>query len=219
IAFIDRNVDDLGTLLAGISPHVEPILLSDDEPAPRQMVRAVKGRADLDAIHVIAHGRPGEVSFGAGVLSLDTTDEHAAELTEVGRMLRGGAIYLWTCETARGKRGAAFIEALARASGAPIAASTQRVGAAARGGRWQLDARPGATDASTPLTAQGVVSYPGVMATKTWKNNGSSGSRAASNWTAGDVPAADDEVDGKDTGFADTIPSQGTGGSHVTIAG
>ena len=29
IAFIDRNVDDLGTLLAGISPHVESILLSD----------------------------------------------------------------------------------------------------------------------------------------------------------------------------------------------
>ena len=121
IAFIDRNVDDLGTLLAGISPHVEPILLSDDEPAPRQMVRAVKGRADLDAIHVIAHGRPGEVSFGAGALSLDTTDEHAAELAEVGRMLRGGAIHLWTCETARGRRGAAFVEAL----GAPAARQSQ----------------------------------------------------------------------------------------------
>src|SRR5947208_12829105 len=172
IAFIDRNVDDLGTLLAGISPHVEPILLSDVEPAPQQMVRAVRGRAKLDAIHVIAHGRPGEVSFGAGALSLDTMDEHAAELAEVGRMLRGGAIRLWTCKTARGKRGAAFVEALVRASGAPIAASTQRVGAAAQGGRWQLDARSGATDASAPLTAQGVVSYPGVMATKTWKNNG-----------------------------------------------
>jgi hypothetical protein len=41
------------------------------------------------------------VSFGAGALSLDTTGEHAADLAEVGRMLRGGAIYLRTCETAR----------------------------------------------------------------------------------------------------------------------
>ena len=163
IAFIDRNVDDLSTLLAGVSPHVEPILLSDDEPAPQQMVRAVKGRADLDAIHVIAHGRPGEVSFGAGALSLDTMDDHAAELAEVGRMLGGGAIYLWTCETARGPRGAAFVKMLAHACGAPIAASTQRVGAAVRGGRWQLDAAPGAT--SAPLTAQGVASYAGVLAT------------------------------------------------------
>ena len=165
IAFIDRNVDDLSTLLAGVSPHVEPILLSDDEPAPQQMVRAVKGRADLDAIHVIAHGRPGEVSFGAGALSLDTMDDHAAELAEVGRMLGGGAIYLWTCETARGPRGAAFVKMLAHACGAPIAASTQRVGAAVRGGRWQLDAAPGATHASAPLTAQGVASYAGVLAT------------------------------------------------------
>ncbi len=195
IAFIDGNVDDLGTLLASISPHVEPILLSDDEPAPRQMVRAVKRRADLDAIHVIAHGRPGEVSFGAGALSLDTTEEHAVELAEVGRMLRGGAIYLWTCETARGRRGAAFVEALARASGAPIAASTQRVGAAARGGQWQLDARPGPIHESAPLTALGVASYAGVMATKTWKNRGSSDAwSTASDWTTREVPAADDDV-------------------------
>src|SRR5262245_27009046 len=194
IAFIDRNVDDLGTLLAGISPHVEPILLSDVEPAPQQMVRAVKGRADLDAIHVIAHGRPGEVSFGAGALSLDTMDDYAAELTEGGRMLGGGAIYLWTCATARSTRGAAFGKMLAHACGAPIAASTQRVGAAVRGGRWQLDAAPGATHASAPLTAQAVASYAGVLATKTWKNHGASSGRS----TAGnnDESAAGDDVVG-----------------------
>jgi hypothetical protein len=53
IAFIDRNVDDLGILLAGISPHIEPILLSDDELAPQQDSAAVRGRAKLDAIQVI----------------------------------------------------------------------------------------------------------------------------------------------------------------------
>src|SRR6516162_5013860 len=195
IAFIDRNVDDLGTLLAGISPHVEPILLSDDEPAPRQMVRAVNRRADLDAIHVIAHGRPGEVSFGAGALSLDTTGEHAAELAEVGRMLRGGAIYLWACETARGRRGAAFVDALARISGAPIAASMQRVGAAARGGQWQLDARLGRIRESAPLTALGVALYAGVMAAKAWKNRSTGDHRStASDGIMSEVPAAGDDV-------------------------
>ena len=89
IAFIDRGVDDLATLLQGIRPDVEPILLSNDEPAPRQMARAVQGREGLEAIHVIAHGRPGEVSFGAGALSLETIDRHAAEelliICDVGR--------------------------------------------------------------------------------------------------------------------------------------
>ena len=66
IAFIDRGVDDLAILVAGMRSGVEPILLSNDEAAPRQMARAVEGRNGLEAIHVIAHGRSGEVSFVAG---------------------------------------------------------------------------------------------------------------------------------------------------------
>jgi hypothetical protein len=196
IAFIDRNVDDLDTLLAGISPQVEPILLSDDEPAPRQMVRAVNRRADLDAIHVIAHGRPGEVSVGAGALSLDTMGEHAADLAEVGRMLRGGAIYLWSCETARGRGGAAFVDALARISGAPIAASTGRVGAAARGGQWQLDVPLGRIrESAPPLTARGLALYAGVMAKKASKNRSTNdGSSAASDGITSEVPAVGDDA-------------------------
>jgi hypothetical protein len=83
IAFIDRGVDDFATLFAGIRPDVEAIQLSNDEPAPRQMARAVQGREGLEAIHVIAHGRPGEVNFGAAALSPDTIIEFAAELAEV----------------------------------------------------------------------------------------------------------------------------------------
>ena len=165
IAFIDRNVDDLITLLAGIRPDVEPILLSDDEPAPRQMARAVKGRPGLDAIHVIAHGGPGEVSFGAGALSLDSLDEYAAELAEVGQMLRDGVFNLWSCRTAQGEHGAAFVDALGRASGAQVAASTQLVGAAVLGGTWQLE-RSSERLVRAPLSEAGLEIYGSVMAVK-----------------------------------------------------
>src|SRR5581483_3554017 len=104
IVFIDCGVDDLATLLAGIRPDVEPILLSNDEPAPRQMARAVRGReGQLDAIHVIAHGRQGEVSFAAGVLSLDTIGRVAADLSVLGNAIReGGELRLWSCAIADG---------------------------------------------------------------------------------------------------------------------
>jgi len=108
IAFIDRNVDDLAALLAALRPDVQPILLSGDEPAPRQMARAVLGRDGLAAIHVVAHGRPGEVSFGAGALSRDSIDAYAGELARIGRALREGAVQVWSCETARGRNGADF---------------------------------------------------------------------------------------------------------------
>jgi hypothetical protein len=83
IAFIDRGVDDFATLFAGIRPDVRAIQPSNDETAPRQMARAVEGREGPEAIHVIAHGRPDELSFGAGALSPDTIIGYAAELAEV----------------------------------------------------------------------------------------------------------------------------------------
>src|ERR1700752_5209849 len=84
IAFIDPGVDDLQTLLNDMRPDVEPILLSADEPAPQQMARAVRGREGLEAIHVIAHGRPGEVCFGAGGLSVESLEDNARDLATLG---------------------------------------------------------------------------------------------------------------------------------------
>ena len=68
IAFIDPVVDDLQTLLKGIRPNVERVLLNDYEPALRQMARAVQGRRGMEAIHAVAHGQPGGRFFiGAAV--------------------------------------------------------------------------------------------------------------------------------------------------------
>ena len=71
IAFIDPSVTDFETLLAGLRPEIEPVVLLPDEPAMTQMARMLEGRANLDAIHVIAHGRPGEVSFAMGPVSYE----------------------------------------------------------------------------------------------------------------------------------------------------
>jgi len=68
---------------------------------------------------------------GAGALSLDTMDEYAAELAEVGRLLRDGAFQLWSCEIVHGKRSSDFVDAITHGTGARVAASTQLVGAAA----------------------------------------------------------------------------------------
>src|SRR5262249_33825871 len=73
------------TLLAGVRPELDPILLSDDEPALCQIARLVRRGARLDAIHVIAHGRVGEVSFGAGAVSLESLAGHTAELRAIGQ--------------------------------------------------------------------------------------------------------------------------------------
>jgi collagen type VII alpha len=169
IAFIDPAISDCDTLIAGLRPEIAAIRLDASTPAPAQIARALAGRHGLRAIHIIAHGAPGEVSFAAGTLSRDTIADHANDIARIGEALDSdGELLLWSCATGQGPRGERFIGALARATDADVAAATGVVGAAARGGRWELDACSGATAAQAPLTAAGVALYAAVLVAKTY---------------------------------------------------
>ncbi|WP_338699118.1 VCBS domain-containing protein [Bradyrhizobium sp. 26S5] len=220
VAFIDRGIDDLETLLAGIRPDVEAILLSDDEPAVRQMARAVKGRSGLEAIHIVAHGQPGEIAFSAGLLSLDTMDRVERDLAHLGSAItQGGELRLWSCAVAQGEYGAAFIDAIAAATAAKVVASAQRVGAAVRGGSWALSSLDGSTLAPPPITTTGLRAYAGVLDTN---NTTISGNNSTNTLT---VTGSNDRVsDGNGTnsvtvtGNNNTV-SDGNGTNTVTVSG
>ena len=96
---------------------------------------------------------------------LRSLDDHRDDLARIGLALAAdGEIRLWVCDAAAGDTGAAFIDALARNIGVPVAASAGRVGAAAHGGSWTLDARASGP-VLPPLTPGGIAAYAGVLAT------------------------------------------------------
>jgi hypothetical protein len=162
IVFVDPGVSDIGTLLGHLRPELEAILLDRVRPAARQMATALSGRHGLDAVHVIAHGAPGRVNFAAGEWSAETLAEETADLAAIGQALAAtGDLRLWSCRTAAGPVGAAFVAGLARASGADIAAATGLVGAAALGGGWERSDR---AHVHPPLTDAGVAGYAGLLA-------------------------------------------------------
>lgn len=166
IAFIDPAVADFQTLLAALRPDVESVVLSRDEPAISQMARILQGRTNLDAIHVIAHGRPGEVSFAAGAFTYETIRHETAELSGFGVALgKERALQIWACEAGAGERGTAFVDLLAARTGVCVAAASGIVGAEFRGGTWSLDR--GAGPGRPPLTPEGMMTYAGIMATFT----------------------------------------------------
>src|SRR4051812_30865514 len=108
---VDANaVEDIEGLIAGLRQNVEPCVLDDCSPAIAQMATALRGKvAQVEAIHIIAHGRPGEVSFSAGAVSLETVGAYAADLDLIGRSLGNpGELLLWSCDTGQGAGGAAF---------------------------------------------------------------------------------------------------------------
>lgn len=174
LAFVDPAVTDPQFLLAGARTGVEMILLSPEGPALRQIARNLRGREKFDAIHVIAHGEPGAISFAAGAISRQSVEAHAEDLKDIGSALaEDGSLFLWSCNTGSGEPGAALIDSIARVTGSHVAAARGLVGAPALGGTWTLDVDPSA--ARVPFSAACVATYPGVMATF----NGTSGADVA----------------------------------------
>ena len=126
--------------------------------------KLLRGRDNLDAVHIVAHGENGEVCFSSAPLTLDTIDAHAAELKAVGEALdRHGALLLWSCGTGGASAAALSSEALTQAIGAEVAAARGPVGCSARGGSWDLEVRSGRNSPQAPLSARGMASYAGVL--------------------------------------------------------
>ena len=164
ILFVDASVSDIATILGGLRPEVEAIVLGSSRPAARQIAEALHGRRDLDAVHVMAHGAPGRVRFAAGEWSATTLGQDAEDFPAIGRALGAdGDLRLWSCSAGAGPEGDDFVTRLAWASRADVSAASGPVGAAAKGGAWRLNSRSSRVEAPPPLSAAGMASYCGVL--------------------------------------------------------
>ncbi|MCW5737181.1 MAG: DUF4347 domain-containing protein [Enhydrobacter sp.] len=163
LIFVDAAVADRDVLLRDLLPGIDAFVLDPNTSGLSQIASAVADRQDIAAVHIFAHGRPGEVNFSGGPLSLETVEDSQDHLAAIGRALSAdGDVRLWVCDAARGDRGKAFVDRLSRTVGAPVLASSGRVGAAEQGGRWELDAgaQPGMLP---PLSADAMANYRHVM--------------------------------------------------------
>ena len=166
ILFVDPSVSDLETILRNLRPEVQAIVLDGRWPATRQIAAALGGRKGLDAVHIVAHGAPGRVNFAAGEWSVGTLKEEADDFAAIGRALASdGELRLWSCNSALGDAGEAFIETLSEAVGAEVCASTALIGAAALGGAWELFRTRKRVHALAAADRNGVSSYAGVLPT------------------------------------------------------
>ena len=164
LVFIDAGVPNLDQLLGGLRDGMEAVLLSAHGDPVLQIRDALSERPGLDAIHIVAHGEEGRLAFSGGSLSGGNIEEYADALREVGAALSAdGDILLWSCDTGRGGIGQSFVDALAWATGADVAASDDLTGAAFLGGNWQLEVISGVVDAGSLLTDAAAAAYDQVL--------------------------------------------------------
>ncbi|WP_256462090.1 DUF4347 domain-containing protein [Pectobacterium sp. PL64] len=69
VAFVDTSVKDYQTLVAGIKPGVEVVLIDGSKDGLQQMADWAATHTGYDAIHVFSHGSEGKVNLGTQVLT------------------------------------------------------------------------------------------------------------------------------------------------------
>lgn len=134
ILVLDNAIADRETLLQGLSDDVEVILL-DGGDSLAELADALSGRTDIEALHIVSHGSAGQLLLGGEMVDAEALAAEQNALARIGAALdTDGDILLYGCNTGAGEAGQAFVEQLALATGADVAASNDATGAAAMGG-------------------------------------------------------------------------------------
>lgn len=152
IAFIFNNVANYARLVSAFRAGVEVHVLDAAQDGLGQMAAILAGRDGIEALHVVGHGVQGSLDLGSVTLDSATLGSHGDVLGRIGSALApGGDILLYGCDVGADAPGARFVGAIARATGADVAASTDKTGGVRFGGNWMLEQRSGVVEADGAL--------------------------------------------------------------------
>ncbi|NIF30162.1 DUF4347 domain-containing protein [Pantoea sp. Tr-811] len=154
VVFIDGQVANVEQLVAGLGNNAEVVVLDPNKDGLQQMADYLKGRENLDAIHLLSHGADGTVQLGNVWLASNNLAQHSDALQSIGAALKAdGDLLLYGCRVGESANGQAFLDDLASLTGADVAASADDTGAASLGGNWTLERSTGLIE-TTALGAQ-----------------------------------------------------------------
>ena len=87
VAFVDTQVEDYQTLVAGVADGVEVFLIDAGSNGLEQMLAQLQGQSGIDAIHVYSHGDIGQLTLGFGA------DDAGSIMLEENVVRAAGTLY------------------------------------------------------------------------------------------------------------------------------
>ncbi|MCP4486732.1 MAG: DUF4347 domain-containing protein, partial [Gammaproteobacteria bacterium] len=177
IVFLDTAVEDYETLMAGIDPNAEIVLLDTNRDGVEQIAEALEGRSGIDAIHLIAEGNAAELHLGDSFLTQESINNQYADLfTGIRANLSENAdLLIYGCNFGQGAEGLQAVESLAALTGADIAASDDRTGHTSEYGDWVLEVNTGLIESSVVISKDAQSTWQEALSTYTVSNTNDSG--------------------------------------------
>ncbi|MGI9354566.1 MAG: DUF4347 domain-containing protein, partial [Rhizobiaceae bacterium] len=166
IIIVAAHDDEVNELLTKFDPSAEVLVLDPKEDPFAQMRSIMSQRPLIDAVHIIAHGSSGELSFGTATLNSQTmAEEYADELMAWRSELSADAdLMIYGCDFGSGKRGEAASFYLAQLTGADVASSTDVTGHVSRGGDWNLERTVGDIESQSLGETNDLSAWQGALA-------------------------------------------------------
>jgi hypothetical protein len=171
IAFIDTQVENYQSLIAGVTPGTEVVVLDGNRDAIDQITDILGDRSNIDSIHIVSHGAPGSLQLGDVRVSLDDIEGDRNSLQKwfsqrtysIGKNRPN--ILLYGCSVAAGETGKVFVKRLSELTGAFVAASQNLTGSVAKGGDWELEVSTGKIETPLVFEAEVLAGYEYVLST------------------------------------------------------
>ncbi|MCU0716763.1 MAG: DUF4347 domain-containing protein, partial [Pirellula sp.] len=181
VVFIQDGLNDLDRLLADLREDREGVdfefhVLNSMEHGLDQIESLLSQYDDLDAIHLVTHGADGFIQLGGGWLTTANIEQYADALQRIGIALDAdGDILIYGCDVAASEVGAGLLDRIGELTQADISGSTDKTGAAWRGGNWELEYSTGQIETNNALGISVQESYGGLLATYVVTNTNDSG--------------------------------------------
>lgn len=164
LVFVDAGIADAETLVAGVVPGAEVVMLTPDQDGVSQITQVLAERQGLSSVQIISHGMSAGLQLGTGELNLDTLNTYTSQLqTWAGALTSEADILFYGCNLAATALGEQFIEQVSQLTGADVAASSDRTGSAALGGDWELEVSQGTIESDVALQMWAQSAYQAVL--------------------------------------------------------
>jgi hypothetical protein len=164
VVFVNSNVSDLQTLVAGLPAGTQYVVLDSTKDGLLQIEQYLHDHPGVSAIHLVSHGAAGEFQVGSTWINEADWSTYSTEFAQIGASMKaGGDFLIYGCDVAGNADGKALVQQISSISGLNVAASTDATGAATLGGDWVLEYDAGAVHTGVIFSAASEQNYDHVL--------------------------------------------------------
>ncbi|MNF29963.1 hypothetical protein D3C84_106810 [compost metagenome] len=162
---IDSRIEQASQLTKNLDSHVSLLLIDKQTDALAAIGAKLAELGQVDAVQILSHGAAGQFTLGNRTLTADNLASISQQLQGWQSHLSEQAdIQLYGCRVGAGESGRALVSALAKWTGADVAASSDDTGASSKGGDWELEVSKGLISQPLSLDRAAMQSYDRLLA-------------------------------------------------------